>query len=112
MDEVKAQPTVGRYVKKPVEVEAIQLGWDSWNAVCDFLGDEMVGSGGRAHGVAVRRDGSWYEGTPGDGEWLGLLIPTPQVDHLAVEGSWIIKGAAGAFYPCPAEIFEQAYQPC
>jgi len=32
-----------------------------------------------------------------------------QVEHIATEGDWIIKGVSGEFYPCKPYIFELTY---
>ena len=29
---------MGRFRKKPVVIEAVQLTWETWNEVCDFVG--------------------------------------------------------------------------
>jgi hypothetical protein len=100
-----------RYRKKPVEVEAVQLSWQTWNEVCEFLGDTPV------HGGWVDpASGEFTEGnippphlSPDDAE-IGCLIPTLEGDHLARQGDWIIKGVKGEFYPCKPDIFEATYE--
>ena len=31
---------MGQYRKKPVIIEAVQLRWDNWSEMCDFIGKE------------------------------------------------------------------------
>jgi len=84
-----------RFRKKPVVIEAVQLGWDSWDELCDFLGDIIS------------------EDNPGrmvEGDLIELTIPTLEGDHTAKHGDWIIKGVAGEFYPCKPDIFDQTYE--
>lgn len=39
-----------------------------------------------------------------------LLIQTPEGEHRARVGDWIIKGIKGEFYPCKPDIFESTYE--
>ena len=43
-----------------------------------------------------------------DGEQL--FIPTPEGDHIARVGDYIIKGVRGEFYPCKPDIFAETYE--
>ncbi len=88
---------VKRFRKKPVVIEALQLRWDTWNAICDFIG------------VGKLEDGK-PEGKQ-DGESIGLDIPTLEGIIHASENDWIIKGIKGEFYPCKPDIFEATYEP-
>ena len=38
-----------------------------------------------------------------------LYIHTPEGDHEAIIGDYIIKGIQGEFYPCKPDIFEKTY---
>lgn len=38
-----------------------------------------------------------------------MYIQTLEGEHKAVLGDWIIKGIAGEFYPCKADIFAATY---
>jgi hypothetical protein len=104
-----------RYRKRPVEVEAVQLTWQTWSEVCDLLGEPPWPEG--MHGVYVRPDDTWVEpwtGAPGDMR-IGLLIPTLEGTMLAVEGDYVIREpfptADRQFYPCKPDIFEATYEP-
>lgn len=39
----------------------------------------------------------------------GLIIPTPEGDHVATKGDFIIRGVSGEYYPCKPDIFEKTY---
>jgi len=85
-----------KFVKKPVEIEAVQLRWDTWSEMCDFLGlPDPNGPIGKQEGEAI-----------------GLDIPTLEGILHASENDWIIKGVKGEFYPCKPDIFEQTYEVC
>lgn len=97
--------------KKPVIIEAMQLKWSTWNAICDFLGDTPIRGG-----WVDPADGSFTEGNtpPGhlslDDAEIGCLIPTLEGDHLARQDDFIIKGVKGEFYPCKPDIFDATYE--
>jgi len=95
---------VNRYRKKPVEIEAIQLKWETWGAVCDFL-----------DGIINKDNPGRYCQDPSDtcgatDAWIEITIPTLEGNHTAKHGDYIIKGISGEFYPCKPEIFEKTYE--
>ena len=74
---------MGRYMKKPIVIEAVQ-----WFRHGDH--------------PAVLRE-------PGDGK-VGYIDTLE--GRLRVEpGDWVITGVAGEHYPCKPDIFEQLYLP-
>lgn len=80
-----------RYRKRPVEVDAWQIGSDEKKPA--WLLDAM------ANDVALERaDGS------------GWLIRTLEGDHFGNVGDYIIQGVKGELYPCKPDIFEQTYE--
>ena len=85
-----------KYRKKPVVIEAVQLRWDTWSEMCDFIG------------VGKLKDGK-PEGKQ-NGEAIGLLIPTLEGLMEAKENDWIIKGVKGEIYACKPDIFKQTYE--
>lgn len=87
---------MSKFRKKPVVVEAVQLRWDTWNEICEFVG------------VGKLEDGK-PEGCQ-DGEHIGLNIPTLEGLHHASENDWIIKGVKGEFYPVKDDIFKLTYE--
>jgi hypothetical protein len=93
--------------KKPVEVEAVRLGWDTWSEVCEFV---EVGKliDGKPEGGYIDPDGN-FSFTAGTNSKMALAIPTLEGLMVATEGDWIIKGVKGEYYPCKPDIFEQTY---
>lgn len=87
---------MAKYRKKPVVIEALQLRWDTWDEMCDFIG------------VGKLEDGK-PEGCQ-DGVRIGLNIPTLEGLMHADENDFIIKGVQGEFYPCKPDIFEATYE--
>jgi len=91
-----------KFRKKPVEIEAIQLRWDTWSEVCEFITLPWGADG--VHGVQIKG------GVIDDkGEEIGLVIPTLEGNMTAIQNDWIIKGVNGEFYPCKPNIFEKTY---
>ena len=86
-----------KYRKKPIVIEAMQLQWDTWSEMCDFVG------------VGKLSDGK-PEGKMGENNTMGLAIPTLEGLMLAEENDWIIKGIKGEFYPCKPDIFDATYE--
>ena len=79
---------IKKYVKKPIEVEAIQWTGDNareieeftnWRACQNIYGKSMV-------------------------------IETLEGEMEVVVGDYIIKGASGECYPCKADIFKETYE--
>lgn len=98
-----------KFRKKPVVIEAVQLNWRNWGAVCDFLGG-IVSPSNPARSVSDYSD-SCGEPTTAEAGWIELTIPTLEGDHVAKHGDWIIKGVKGEFYPCKPDIFAATYEP-
>jgi len=86
-----------RYRKKPVEIEAVQLRWDTWSEMCDFADVGKLEDG--------KPNGSQ------DGKAIGLDIPTLEGLMHANENDFIIRGVAGELYPCKPDIFHKTYEP-
>lgn len=78
-----------KYMKKPISVEAIQWTGDNFDEIHDFVTNRPV--------VVT-----------GNNE---VIISTLEGDMRAPEGSWIIRGLLGEFYPCRDEVFEETYEP-
>jgi len=78
---------VRRFIKRPVTIEAIQLRPETFDLACRFLEGNSF----------VRFDDH-------------IIISTLEGDMKASMGDMIIKGIAGEFYPCKANIFESSYQ--
>ena len=79
---------IKKYVKKPIEIEAIQWTGDNTEEIEEF-----------AKGYICR---NFLEKC--------LLIETLEGDMKAMIGDYIIKGVDGEFYPCKLYIFEKTYK--
>lgn len=81
---------MAKYIKRPVEVEAVR--WDRKNAseIKAFCGDDV-------------------EFFYGFNSYLPR-IKTLEGNMNVSEGDYIIKGVAGEFYPCKPDIFHKTYQ--
>lgn len=121
-DEALAVNGPARFRKKPVEVEAVRLGWDTWSEVCDFAAVGHLTDGKPEGGWvdparreqsglegAFRTGDPWADVSP-DGQQIGLAIPTLEGLMIAAEGDWIIRGVQGELYPCKPDIFEATYE--
>lgn len=78
-----------KYRKKPVEIEAYQLGGDEPDPV--WLTDAVLG------GIVTAVDGEVY-------------IKTLEGVHHASDGDFIIRGVKGELYPCKPDIFKLTYE--
>jgi hypothetical protein len=96
---------MAKFRKKPVVIEAVQLTWDTWSEMCEFIGDRFVLDG--FMGCYV--DGAG-KATDAVTETMGLKIPTLEGEMLGVQNDWIIKGVKGEFYPCKPDIFAATYE--
>ena len=93
---------IKKYVKKPVEVEAIQLKEDNIIEVFDFL------------------DGANYKETKSAEELEDFSKAMLEQGYIEIEtlegimkasfGNYIIKGVKGEFYPCKPDIFQSTYE--
>jgi len=101
----EVEVTVKQYRKKPVLIEAVQLRWDTWGEVCEFM------EGADFQGVYIHptddtlfdREFNWADAR------IGMFILTLEGEMLAIEGDYIIKGVAGEFYSCKPAIFDLTY---
>ena len=77
---------IKKYIKKPVQIEAVQWTGDNLEEIGEFTGSKAFIAYGE------------------------LIIPTLEGTHLAREGDYIIKGVQGEFYPCKSDIFAETYE--
>lgn len=84
---------IKKYIKKPVEIEAIEFKRDHFQEIKEF-------TDGKAKNFRTERsiDGKSY-----------CDIETLEGVHIATEGDFIIKGVKGEFYPCKPDIFKMTY---
>lgn len=80
-----------RYRKRPVEVEAWQVGGGEIPPT--WIDDAMVSGTMKA-----------------DYDNFGFKIKTLEGDVRARYGDYIIQGVKGELYPCKPDIFEQTYE--
>jgi hypothetical protein len=107
---------MAKFKKLPVVIDAVQLTWQNWNEICDFVTKPAF-----AGGVWLDDEGRPTrptEGFPEPGSTprfgngnddIGLLINTLEGQMLGRGNDWIIKGVNGEFYPCKPDIFEKTY---
>jgi hypothetical protein len=106
-----------KFRKKPVVIDAVQLTWQTWSEVCEFLegGDvDILGVWVDPKTGKIAKDISDSTGplahvAPDDAE-IGCLIPTLEGEMLARQNDWIIRGVKGEVYPCKPDIFEATYE--
>lgn len=79
-----------KFVKKPVVIEAMQLGLLNFSEVEEFVGGDA--------GTCVEHPRC-------------IVIATLEGAMHASLNDWIIKGIKGEFYPCKPDIFEDSYEP-
>ena len=83
---------VKSYIKRPIQIEAIQWNGKNFDEIKEFCKDAMIAYGGE------------------------LIIPTLEdgkfikAKHVATEGDYIIKGIRGEFYFCKEDIFNETYE--
>lgn len=89
-----------KYVKKSVEVDAIQYNNLNKKDIEQFVGEELK--------QELFSD-SAYEAGKG-APLFSLTIPTLEGEMKALPGDYIIKGVNGEFYPCKPDIFKKTYR--
>ena len=77
-----------KWVKRPVEIEAVQWTGDNWDEVFDFVGPSLF-----MHSAPAKV----------------LIIRTLEGAMEALTGDYIIKGIKNEFYPCREDIFLETY---
>jgi hypothetical protein len=96
-----------RFKKKPVVIQAMQLRWDTWGEICDFVPKPWF-----KKGVYLDDKGEVTTDTNGR---IGLMLNTLESNQvtgalIAQQDDWIIKGVQGEFYPCKPDIFAATYE--
>lgn len=95
---------IKQYRKKPVVIEAVKFEYSEAGIkeLQDFCGKNLV-KWGKDRGLSAV--GWAHIATLEDGDENSV-----QVEHVATEGDYIIKGVSGEFYACKPDIFEQTYE--
>ena len=83
---------VKTYVKKPIQIEAIQWNGKNFDEIKAFCKDAMLAY-----------DGELIIPTLEDGKFI-------KAKHVATEGDYVIKGIRGEFYFCKEDIFNETYE--
>lgn len=97
-----------KFRKKPVVIEAVKLGWDTWNEICEYAEVGYL-KDGKPEGCYLGPDGQPRQGHE-TSDKMGILIPTLEGLMIGTEGDWVIKGVKGELYPCKPDIFEATYE--
>lgn len=99
-----------RFRKKPVEVEAVQLRWSTWNEVCEFTLDTISEDNPARNITAEEASDTCGEEGP---EYIAFDVTTTHGETATVRhGDWIIPDSKpGTFYPCKPDVFEATYEP-
>lgn len=91
-------PTIGKYRKRPVEIEAVQ-----WN-----------GSSAEMHRIVAwileNKQRAYIEDNRASQGPDLIKIQTLEGEMTVLPHDWVIKGVQGEFYPCKPDIFEQTYE--
>lgn len=92
-----------RFRKLPVEIDAWHYEGATINddGTVDFEGEFIPPDG---HWEAYQR---FLMGKP---QYVVVVIHTLEGDMELTPGNWLIRGVAGEFYPCAAEIFAATYE--
>lgn len=88
-----------KYVKKSVEVDAIQYNNLNKKDIEQFVGEELK--------QELFSDSAYEVGK--GAPLFSLTIPTLEGEMKALPGDYIIKGVNGEFYQCKPDIFEKTY---
>ena len=93
---------IKKYIKKPIEIEAIQLTKDNIIEVFDFLDEANYKETKSAEELEDFSQMMLKHGY--------IEIETLEGIMIANFGDYIIKGVKGEFYPCKPYIFEATYE--
>ena len=95
------------YVKKPVQIEAIQLTEKNIFEVYSFV----YGKPDLSHNIASFKWDDYEQLVKVSGMKITTLEDgiSGEALHIATIGDYIIKGIKGEFYPCKPDIFELTY---
>jgi hypothetical protein len=91
---------MGRYRKKPVEIDAAQ--WDGTVGGATSIIDWILAEGGTAR---------FHSSNPEAGIDRYIAVDTLEGTYRASPADWIIRGVQGELYPCKPDIFEATYEP-
>lgn len=95
--------------KKPIVIEAVQLRWETWSEVCEFVGN-VISPTNPAREISEEQTSSTC-GEVGP-EYIEFDVITTHGDTATIRhGDWIIPDSKpGTFYPCKPDVFENTYE--
>lgn len=93
---------IKKYVKKPIQIEAIQLKEDNIIEIFDFLDEANYKEIKSAEELEDFSQMMLKQGY--------IEIETLEGIMKASFGDYIIKGVKGEFYPCKPDIFQTTYE--
>ncbi len=96
---------MGRFRKKPVEVEAFQ-----WFQNGDHPGDGPADQEGQVVNFYRPTKDSFQCNVCGGATAEHGWIPTLEGGHIVCPGDWIVQGVVGERYACKPDIFDQTYE--
>lgn len=101
---------MAKYRKKPVEIEAVQLRWTTWNEVCDFVGEAFRDANPTGAWNIPESEASDTCGEVGP-HFIAMNVRTTHGELAVVRhGDWIIPDSKpGTFYPCKPDVFARTY---
>lgn len=88
--------SMGKYRKKPISIDAIKHDSNHCHRTTDWV-EQLTGES-VLKTLLYSIDGR-------------AIIKTLEGPITAQDGDYIIRGAAGEFYPCKPDIFEKTYEP-
>jgi hypothetical protein len=97
---------MAKFRKKPVVIDAEQLNWKNWTAVCDLIGESVK----TMTTASIDAPDAFSDACGETAPYIQMIIPTLEGQHLAKHGDWIVKGIKGEFYPVKPDIFEKSYE--
>lgn len=105
-------PGVAKFKKKPIEINAVQLCWKTWDDVCEFLiGDSSINEFNPGFNIPLEEvsDTCGEEGP----EYIAIKVITTHGEEAVVRhGDWIIPDSKpGTYYPCKPDVFAATYDP-
>lgn len=95
---------MSKFRKKPIVIEAFQLGSVELQDPVGWSPPEWLRNA-IISGIVVGFD------KPHESDWMHLRIKTLEGDMIAEPGDWIIRGIKGELYPCKPDIFAATYEP-
>jgi hypothetical protein len=99
----EAEGLLGTF-RKTALIDAIQLRWENWSDICDFMG-------GVISPANPGRSVDTYSETCGNtAPFIEITIPTLEGDETARHGDWIARGIHGEFWPIKPDIFRKTYE--